>query len=83
METEYGKELNAIREARCLRLEGMAIILGFSVNRLSKIVNGKREIPPGMTDMMIKRFRRIGQELTNEEIGALKKAEKEESEWQR
>lgn len=75
METQYGKALDAIREARNFRWEGMAIVLGYSANRLSKIVNGRREIPPGMTDKMIKRFRSIHQALTNQEIEALKKGE--------
>lgn len=77
METEYVKALEAIRYARGLRWEGMAIILRYSENRLLKIVKGKRDIPPGMTAQVIKRFR-----LTKQEVEALKKAEEAEEQKQ-
>lgn len=72
METEYGKELNAIRKKKLLRMEDMAEVLGYSAGGLANIVHGRCKIPPGMTDMVTKSF-----SLTDEEIESLKKGEEE------
>lgn len=69
-----GKELRKIRVDKDHNINDMAKKLGISISYLSAIESGKRKIPAGMVETVIKKYH-----LTKAEADRLKAAETESS----
>lgn len=69
MATELGKELRKMRIERDQNINDMAKNLNISISYLSSIENGKKKIPDGMIERVIKEYK-----LTDEKIETLRLA---------
>lgn len=65
MPTVFGKELRKLRVDKDQNIHDMAKKLGISISYLSSIESGKRKIPDGMTELIIKKYR-LNKERSNE-----------------
>ena len=74
MTSKFGKELRKIRVDNDENINAMAKKLGISISYLSAIESGKRNIPDGMVDTIIKKYH-----LSKERSEMLRTAEAESS----
>lgn len=68
--SEYGKTLRKIRIDKGLTMATMAKAIGVTSSFLSMVEQGKRNIPNGLTQLVIKHY-----SLSNEQAAELQKAE--------